>query len=221
MKLAAEVREPQKKGAARRLRRAGRIPAVMYGHGEPSTPVSLEQSEFDALLRTREGTVIIEVDVAERGQQQTIIREIQRDPVTGRILHVDLQHISLTETINVEVPMHVTGTPYGVKTEGGILEHHLRAVEIECLPGSIPPYIEVDVTELKIGDSIHVEELAIDREAITVLADPRTTVVAVIPPRLVKTAAEEAEEAAAAAEAEAAAEGEGEEGETSEASTES
>ncbi|MGD8396232.1 MAG: 50S ribosomal protein L25, partial [Candidatus Eiseniibacteriota bacterium] len=145
------------------------------------------------------------------------------DPVNGRILHVDLQHISLTETINVEVPLHVTGTPYGVKTEGGILEHHLRAIEIECLPGAIPPVIEIDVTELKIGDSIHVEDLAVDRESITVLEEPRTMVVAVIPPRLVKTAAEEAAEAAAAAEAEAEGEaaGEGDGGESSEASKES
>ena len=145
MKLSADPREPHRKGGARRLRRAGRIPGILYGQGKDSMPVSFDYSEFEALLRTREGMVIVEVMLSEDAPQQTLTREIQRDPVTGRILHLDLQHISMTEKVQVEVPLHVVGTPFGVKTEGGILEHHMRSLLIECLPSNIPQRIDVDV----------------------------------------------------------------------------
>jgi large subunit ribosomal protein L25 len=207
MKLKAQMREPHKKGAARRLRREGRIPGILYGQGADSVPLSIDQSEFDALLRAREGTVIIEIDVAESGAQQTIIREIQRDPVSGSVLHIDLQEISMTEMVHVEVPLHVTGTAYGVKTEGGILEHHLRRLDIKCLPTNIPSHIDVDVTELQIGKSIHVDDLRLDREKLELLTDDKAVIVSVVPPRVIK------EEVAVPAEgeveegAEAAAEG--------------
>jgi large subunit ribosomal protein L25 len=210
MKLKADTRQPHKKGGARRLRREGRVPGILYGQGEESLPVSFDGGEFDALLRAREGTVIIEVGMEDRAPQQTIIREIQRDPVTGAVVHVDLQHISLTEKVQVEVPVNVVGTPFGVKTEGGILEHHLRTVLIKCLPTEIPPRIDVDVTELHIGKSIHAGELAFDRDKVEVMTEEKATIVSVIPPRIIKEPV--AAEAEAEAEAAEGAEGEAEEG---------
>jgi len=205
MKLSAEVRSPEKKGAARRLRGQGRIPGVLYGQGRDSMPVSFDHSEFEGLLRDRQGTVIIEVGMEGYEPQPTIVREIQRDPLSGRVLHIDLQHISLTERVQVEVPVHFVGQPYGVKTEGGVLEHHQRTVEIKCLPSEIPPRIEIDVSELRIGSSIAVDALPFDRDQIEVLTDDRTVIASVMPPRIVQPTAEE--EAAAAAAAEEAAPG--------------
>lgn len=201
MKLSAEMRSPDRKGAARRLRGQGRIPAVLYGQGRDAMPVSFDHSEFEGLLRDRQGTVIVEVGMEGYEPQPTIVREIQRDPLSGRVMHVDLQHISLTERVQVEVPVHFVGQPYGVKTEGGVLEHHQRTVEIKCLPSEIPPRIEIDVSALKIGDSIAVEALPLDRDRIEVLTGGRTVIASVMPPRIVKpTAEEEAAAAAAAAE---------------------
>lgn len=216
MKLSAASREERGKGPARRLRRAGRVPGVVYGHGEQAIPVTFDAQEFDGLLRQREGTVIVEVDVDGHPLQQTIIREIQRDPVSGQVLHLDLQQVSMTEKVHVEVPLHVVGTPFGVKTEGGVLEQHLRTVEIQCLPGAIPPRVDIDVSELKIGQAIHVGDLTLASEEIEVLTGSETSIVAVIPPRLVVEAAAEEEEAAEAEEAAAAAGEEGEGGEEAE-----
>jgi large subunit ribosomal protein L25 len=212
MKLSADPREPRKKGGARQVRREGRIPCVVYAHGEPAVPLSIDYREFDAMLRSREGTVIIDLVTGTQDVQKAIIREIQRDPVSGKVLHVDLQEISMTEMVQVEVPLVVIGTAFGVKTEGGMMEHHLRTIDVKCLPTQIPSRVEVDVTELKIGGSVKVEELPIDRENIEVVTDPRAVIITVIPPRVIKTAEEEAAEAAEAAEEAAEGAEEGAEG---------
>jgi len=205
MKLHAAARTPSTKGASRRLRSAGQIPGIVYGHGEESTPFALDQQEFGALLRHREGTTIIELDLDGKPPQQTIIRSIQRDPVTGRVIHVDLQHISMTEPVQVEVPIQLHGTAVGVKNEGGVLEFHLRSVSVKCLPTAIPGHIDVDVSDLSIGKSIHVSDLPVDREQVTVLTDERMTIVGVVAPRVATgEPGAEGEAAEGAAEPEAA-----------------
>lgn len=175
------------KGAARRLRAAGQVPGVFYGRGEAAIPLTLGTKELEGILTGADGgNVIVDLKVegAEEADRKAIIREIQRDPVAGDILHVDLQHISLTEMITVEVPVVLVGVPVGVKDGGGILEHLLREVEVECLPTDIPPHLDIDVANLGIGQSVHVSDLKAERATIQTEAD--RTVATVVPPTVLE-----------------------------------
>jgi large subunit ribosomal protein L25 len=196
--LQGKLRKDTGKGSARRTRMRGSIPGVIYGEGE--VPISFEAGryDFEAMIHTVSGENVI-VDLKLEGDstdRKAIIREIQRDPIRGKILHFDLQHISLTEKVTVDVPLVVVGVPIGVKDFGGILEHVLREVEVECLPTEIPPKIEVDVTSLKIGDSVHVGDLLV--ENITILTDKDRSVVTVVPPAVEEVPVEVAAPEAAA-----------------------
>jgi large subunit ribosomal protein L25 len=196
--LKAKPREKLGKEHAKKLRRSGIIPSVIYGAETPSLPLELESKSFYALLRGGLGENVIitlEIDDRKDGRKQVLIREIQRDPVRGDIVHVDFHQISLTKKITIEVPIHLVGTPEGVK-EGGILQYVLRELKVECLPTAIPEKIEVDVSHLKIGDSIHVADIPV--ENVVILSDPQSSVVTVVPPTIFK----EAEVAPAAAEGE-------------------
>jgi large subunit ribosomal protein L25 len=154
--LSGTRRETLGKGGARKARAAGRIPGVLYGHGEEPVPVTVQAREFDLALRGHKGGNPI-VNLAVGGGEYTaLIRDVQYDPLSHDILHLDFQHISLTETIEVKVAVHLTGLPIGVKDGGGILETILRDIEVRCLPTAIPSSIEVDVSHLAIGDSVHV-----------------------------------------------------------------
>ena len=190
------------KGVARKLRQSGTIPAVYYGRGEEPIPLAVALKELEEVIEKAEGSNVIvdlKVDGDGAGDRKALIREIQRDPVGGHILHLDLQHISLTETITVEVPIVLTGTPIGVKDGGGILEHLLREVEVECLPTDIPSRLEIDVTALNIGDSLHVSDLKAER--VTILTEGERPIAAVVPPTVLEEA-KPAEEVEAAAEPE-------------------
>jgi len=194
--LNGEQRTGVGKSVTRKLRAAGRIPAVYYGRGE--TPISLvvNAKDVDVLLHGASGSnVIVDLQVAgvASADRKAIIREIQRDPVQGNILHLDLQHISLTERITVEVPIELIGVPTGVKDGGGILEHLLREVEIECLPTDIPEHLAVDVTALNIGDTLHVSDLKAERA--TILTEAERAIATVVPPTVLEEA-KPAEEAA-------------------------
>jgi large subunit ribosomal protein L25 len=129
------------------------------------------------------------------GEYTALIRDVQYDPLSHKILHLDFQHISLTETVEVEVTVHLIGIPTGVKDGGGILEPILRQVEVRCLPTQIPSSIDVDVTALAIGDSVHARDLKV--ENVTILTDPDATVATVVPPTVMEE--KPADEAAAAA----------------------
>ncbi len=160
--LKGEMRSDVGKSVAKKLRAAGRVPAIYYGRGEQPIALTMNAKEIETLIHGASGANVI-VDLLVSGaaaaDRKALIREIQRDPVVGNILHLDLQHISLTERITVEVPIELIGTPTGVKDGGGILEHLLREVEIECLPTDIPTHLEADVSLLNIGDSLHVSDL--------------------------------------------------------------
>jgi large subunit ribosomal protein L25 len=160
--LAAEVRERAGKGPARQLRRSGRIPAVLYGQGE-CLLLSLAPLAVTTILRAHAGsTALISLTVngaQSKAVRTTLLRDFQEDPVTGEILHVDLFEISLTKPIRVKVPVSVVGgVPAGVK-DGGLLHHNMRELLVECLPTVIPERVEVDASELVIGQGIHVREL--------------------------------------------------------------
>ena len=188
--LGGTRRENLGKGGARKARAAGQIPGVLYGHGEEPVPVSVGARDFDLALRGHKGgNPIVNLAVAG-GEYTALIRDVQYDPLTHDILHLDFQHISLTETIEVKVNVHLTGLPIGVKDGGGILETILREIEVRCLPTAIPASIEVDVSHLNIGDSVHVSEISVPN--VTVLNDGAETIATVVPPTVMEEKAPEA-----------------------------
>jgi large subunit ribosomal protein L25 len=212
--LSGQRREQIGKGGARKTRAAGAIPGVLYGHGETPVPVSVGARDFDLALRAHKGgNAIVNLSLGN-GEYTALIRDVQYDPITHGILHLDFQHISLTETIEVNVNVHLVGIPTGVKDGGGILEHILREVEVRCLPTAIPSSIDVDVSALNVGDSVHVRDLAaVD---VTVLTDPEATVATVVPPTVMEEKPAEEVAAPEAAEPEVIAKGKKEEGEEGE-----
>jgi large subunit ribosomal protein L25 len=191
--LAVEKRDVIGKGPAKKLRSEGKIPAVIYGQAEKSVPLSLDAKAFHTILHSHHGeNVIFEIHIPGRKTGlKAILREVQHEPVTGEILHVDFQHISMTKKITVQVPIALVGSPDGVRNKGGILEHILHELEVECLPGDIPEHIEVDVTELDVGDSIHVSDIPATKVAI--LTDPERSVATVVPPTIIKAPVEKEE----------------------------
>jgi large subunit ribosomal protein L25 len=196
--LQGERRTGVGKGVARKLRQAGRIPAVYYGRGEDPIALAVGLKDLQDVIDRADGSnVIVDLKVDGDGvaDRKALIREIQRDPVGGRILHLDLQHISLTERIVVEVPVVLVGIAVGVKEGGGILEHLLREVEVECLPTDIPSKLEVDVSALNIGDSLHVSDLKADR--VEIITEAERAIATVVPPTVLEEA-KPAEEGAAA-----------------------
>lgn len=163
VQISAEMRVAGNKGHARRLRMEKKIPAILYGAGEESVPVALHGHTFEQMLRhISSGSQILELTIAGRpgAPVPVLIKEVQRNPIDQKILHVDLQHISMTQRVRVHVPIHLQGTAVGVK-EGGIVEHFLRELDIECLPREIPESIVVDIQALVRGDSIHVRDLPV------------------------------------------------------------
>jgi large subunit ribosomal protein L25 len=222
--LSGQRRERIGKGGARSSRREGMIPAVLYGHGEEPIPVNVGARDFQLALHThRGGNPIVNLAVAGR-EYTALIRAVQYHPVSHDIVHLDFQHISLTETIEVSVNVHLVGLPVGVKDAGGILEHNLREVEVRCLPTAIPASIDAEVSALNIGDSVHVRDLVVAQD-VTILNDPEAPVATVVPPTVIeeKPAEELVAEPTAAEpeviakgkkeEEEAGAEGEGKKGE--------
>ena len=185
--IKAKARDKLGKEHAKKLRREGVIPAVVYGAQTASLPLEVEAKAFQALLRSGLGENIIvtlNIDDPKNGDKKVLIRELQRDPVWGDILHIDFQQISLTKKLAINVPVHLLGTSVGVQQDGGILQHVLRELEVQCLPTDIPEKVEVDVTNLKIGDSIHVGDIKL--ESVEMLSDPQGSIVSVVPPTVFK-----------------------------------
>jgi large subunit ribosomal protein L25 len=208
-KLVAEKREGSGKGVARKLRAAGRVPAVLYGHGMDPISLSVDSRELIHVFHTGAGTNVL-VDLLVDGDDHlAMAREIQRDHIRGRFVHVDFLVVSRDEVISVSVPVRLVGESVGVKA-GGVLEHHLWEVQVECLPTDVPEAIEADVTELEIGMSLKVSDLSAP-EGVTITSNPDDSVVAAQQPQARIELEEEEAAAAEAAEGEAA-EGEGAEG---------
>jgi len=157
--LEAQPRESGNKNQARRVRVGGKIPAVVYGAGKNSLPVSVDPRQVLRILHSDTGHNTI-FDLSLNGENaKAMIVDWQYEPIKGKLLHIDLKRIAMDKVLRVEVPIVLQGVPIGVKTEGGILEQMLREVEIECLPGDIPSHIDVDVTELAFGKVIRVSDL--------------------------------------------------------------
>jgi large subunit ribosomal protein L25 len=190
--IAAELREEFGKNAARRMRRAGRIPAVMYGAGGSALPLAVDPKQISQILYSESGhNTLFTVEIKGRTPARVMLKDWQVEPVKGNLLHVDMVRIAADARLKVKVPIHLTGEPQGVKVQGGILDFVLREVEIECLPDDIPEHITVDVSGLTIGRHLRAGDLPLGAK-VKLLSDPHRVVAHVVAPR--------AEEEAAAAE---------------------
>jgi len=198
--LAASPREKTGKGAARQARFAKQVPAVIYGHGRPAQALMVDALSLEqALSGVEPESTLIELTVDGK-KTRTLIREIQRHPVRPDIIHVDFYEIHSGEKITLKVPVHLVGAPDGVRNGGGVLDQVTREVEIEVLPEHLPDRVELDVTALKIGESLHVRDLTIANAVILSGAD--LTIAVVVPPRAEEVAAPTPEAAAEVAEPE-------------------
>ena len=179
--LSAETRSATGKGANRKLRVAGQIPAVVYGKGRDPQSVTLDPKALDTLLHASGAGLNTLIDLSVGGRTDTVlVKELQRHPVHGAFLHVDFFKVDLTQKITVAVPIHFVGKARGVEF-GGILDHPLRELEVECLPRAIPEFVEVDVSALDVGDAIHVSDLRLP-EGVEVKTDGSLPVASVVLP---------------------------------------
>lgn len=195
--LSASVRADTGKGAARTLRREGRVPAVIYGHARQPQGLSLSARELGRLLeRIAAEATVIELAI-DGTTARTLIREIQRHPFKKEILHVDFQELVAGEKVTVRIPLTLVGTSEGVRLNGGIIDQTLRELEIRVDPAMIPNHIDVDITSLNIGQSIHVGDLKL-AEGIEVMTDTDATICVCAAPKAVES---EAGAAAAAGDA--------------------
>ena len=199
--LQATIRTTTGKGAARALRRQGKIPGIIYGHGREAEALEIDTGALNRMLvGISAGTTIVDVAVDDRAPVKALIREIQRDAVRpGDILHLDLYEVRSDEEITLEVPVRLIGVPDGVRNFGGVLDHVLRELEIEVLPSNIPEHVDLDVTELAIGHSLFVRDIQVPNAR--VLNDPDTPICTVVAPRTEEAPAP-VEEAAATTEPE-------------------
>jgi large subunit ribosomal protein L25 len=194
VKLAAGSRTTSGKGAARSVRRQGKVPAVIYGHGREPESLILDSAALGRALLGATVATMLEVQVDDRTPVRALIREVQRDPLrAANILHVDFYEVHADEKITVSVPVHLKGIPDGVRNFGGVLDHVRRELEIEVFPGDLPDSIDVDVTALAIGHSIFVRDIQLERAEI--LDDPDQPIATVGAPRTEEVAPVAVEEA--------------------------
>jgi large subunit ribosomal protein L25 len=197
--LSATLRSESGKGAARALRRAGSVPAVIYGHKREPMSLAVPTRELERLLeRVSAETTVVELSIDGK-VSRTLIREIQKHPFKKQLVHVDFQELVAGEKITVNVPIVLVGTSIGVRSFGGIVDQTLRELEVSVDPSAIPNHIDVDISALNVADSVHVRDLKLPA-GVTVLTDADASVVVVAAPKV--SAADAAAEAAAAAEPE-------------------
>lgn len=189
--ISAELRTERGKGAARQLRMQGRIPAVIYGRGRESESLSISLTEFERNMIGSSSATIVDLSIDGK-TFQTLVREVQKHPFRPGVLHVDFLEIQKGVKVTVSIPIRLEGIPEGVRTAGGVLDQSLREIEIEVLPKDIPSSIDLDVTELVVGQSLHVSDIEVANA--TILSDERSTVCSVVPPRVEEEEAEVAEE---------------------------
>ncbi|TFG47072.1 MAG: 50S ribosomal protein L25 [Gemmatimonadales bacterium] len=191
--LAAASRPQTGTGAARALRRAGQVPAVIYGHGRDPEPLAIDAGDLSRLLPRMSASTILDVTVDGRPPIRALLRDLQRHALrSSTIVHLDLYEIHADEEVDVRVAIHLNGVPDGVRNFGGVLDFVHREVEIRVLPGDIPASIDVDVTNLAIGHSIFVRDLVLAKGVI--LDDEDSAICTVVAPRVEEVAVVEVEE---------------------------
>jgi large subunit ribosomal protein L25 len=207
LKLEIAAREGRGKSATRKIRAAGRVPGVVYGSGVEPVAVTADSLALARVLRGGANALVDLSGVKAVEGKPVLLKEVQRDPLSRRHVHFDLYAVNLQARLDVEVPLHFVGTPKGVQFDGGVLEPLLRTLEVSCMPLAIPESISIDISNLGIGDAIHVRDIQLPADVVSKI-ELDTTVVHVIAPRL----EEEVAPAAVPAEGEAAAAAEGAEG---------
>jgi large subunit ribosomal protein L25 len=205
LKVKAEVRETGKKGVNRRLRGMGLVPAILYGHGEKGRALSVNGKEFTNLMKGVGGTnALIDLELAGGAKEPVVVmlKDFQTDTISHKITHIDLFKINLKEKVTVKIPLHVVGKSIGVG-KGGLVEQSRREMEVTCLPDRIPDSIEVDITNLDMGNSIHATELKLP-EGVELPQGSDFSVVSIVAPQEEEVVAAPVEVAAVAGAAPAA-----------------
>jgi large subunit ribosomal protein L25 len=201
-KITVKSRETNGSAAARRLRRDGRVPGVIYSDGTAARMVSLPKHEFEQMLRHHTSEhMMIKIQIDGGKEESVLLKDVQHDALTGGVVHVDLQKVAMDKKLRLEVPVELIGEAEGVKNQGGVLDHLLHHIEIECFPADIPESINVDVSALKLGDVLAVKDIQINAKY-TILLDAEAGVASVSIPKVVEEPVAEEAAAAAAAPAE-------------------
>lgn len=178
--LNAQARTGNGKGAARKLRSTGRVPGVLYGHGDQNRPLDVDALELTKLLASISiDNTLIDLTIGGAESTSVLIRDLQRHAYKPEILHVDFLQVHAGETLKLQIPVRLNGTPVGVHTHSGVLDHVIYDVEIECLPRNIPEVVEVDVSNLDVGDSIRVRDLVVSDD-VKILTDGDLAVASVV-----------------------------------------
>ncbi|MCC6826276.1 MAG: 50S ribosomal protein L25 [Acidobacteria bacterium] len=176
----AEKRDERGKNDARRLRVAGKIPAVVYGGGSENMSVAAPLAELAAILRSDTGVnTVFSLDIAGEGVHDVIFQDRQIDPIMGRLIHADLRRFAKGEKIEMLVPVHLTGHAEGLSEAGSVLSHALREVKVLCEPTKTPEFFEIDVTKLAAGHAIHVSSIKVE-EGVEILEDPETVIASIL-----------------------------------------
>ncbi|HMP77254.1 MAG TPA: 50S ribosomal protein L25 [Kiritimatiellia bacterium] len=190
IKVTADVRSTVGTSAGRQLRRSGKFPGIVYGVGKTPTNVQLDEKPFKKALHSHASEhVMMDLDITGVETKKVILKDVQHHPITGQIIHADFHEISLTEKLTIEIPIHLVGEPVGVTQQGGVLEHLLRSIEVECLPTDIVDAFEVDVSAMSIGDSLSAGDVKLDAAKYTLVTDADLAIAAVAAPREEEVAA--------------------------------
>ncbi len=203
MELASALREGTGKEIVRKRLAQGKVPGVIYGKRLPTRVLEFDRKDLEKFLSTaRRGTVVVKLSVdgdGRKAESYAVLKEVQSDPVTGRVIHVDFYEVALGQKFRIEVPLRLKGKAAGIEL-GGILEQTVRSLEVECTPDSVPETIEIDVSSLGIGDSLHLDDVVFPKGVQPMEKDRKMTIVSVHAPKVeevVTVAPEEAEGEAA------------------------
>ncbi|MEJ7700991.1 MAG: 50S ribosomal protein L25 [Pyrinomonadaceae bacterium] len=176
----AEVRKDRGKNDARRLRAAGRVPLIVYGGGAETVAASASIKDLAAILRSDSGqNTVFSLDVADADTSDVMFHDRQIDPLKGRLVHVDLRRLTKGEKIEVTVPIHLIGEAIGLKEEGAVLNQQLREIKVLCEPSKIPEFLEIDVENLEMNESVHVSDLKVG-EGIEIHEMPETVIASIV-----------------------------------------
>jgi large subunit ribosomal protein L25 len=202
-KITVKSRDVQGSASARRLRRDGWVPGVIYSDGTAARTVSLPKHEFEQMLRHHTSEhVMIKIQIDGGKEESVLLKDVQHDALSDSVVHVDLQKVAMDKKLHLEVPVELIGEAEGVKNQGGVLDHLLHYIEISCFPADIPESITVDVSALKLGDMLTVKDIQIDASKYTILLDADVGVASVSIPKVVEEPVAEDAVAAAATEPE-------------------
>ncbi len=180
--LNATARDKVGSKGAKKLRREGKVPGIYYAHNEKNIPFVVDERELRHLLGIE--TALIDLKIGKGRAKKCVLKDVHLDPLTNRPLHIDMQGVKMKERIHVTVPVHIVGEAVGVKTDGGILNQMMHELEVSCLPGDLPENIVIDVSELRLGESIHVKDVNV--ENVEILNDEEVVIVNIVASRASK-----------------------------------